>query len=516
MRDQRQGTDVNIKWAIVANDAPFNLEGKDVKVYLKNIYRKTEVKDFSVEGNKLLWTFYGKDQKHTGKYSLELVINEGEVGMATTDKCDFINLVDCSCKIVNKTDDSNVEIDTIELTSTIEYGTQSVSIEVDSELSATSENPVQNKVITTKLTELSAEVEKLPTKEYVDEAIKNIPQGGGGTNEEMQRILAGNSPNLIWEDLEGKLHFEGGYITSRKAQSDTYFRTNCKKILSCTVDPTTAEWAFLFGTQSNKGVIEEVYPYIFNSAKLTSLNFAFSGAPNIKDWSFLKHFDTSKITSMSGVFHASEADTIDLSNWDVSNATSLGNNTSYSFFGNIKKVIGLENWDTSNAQQMMRLLSGVIEDYSGVKNWDVQNCSSFDSILFNISATDVDVSLWQIRDGADMDDFIRNGSSLVSFGMPNIPTGATTSNFGRYLTSLQNITMRTDALIYASLYFNESPLTADSVKTLLSHLADTPDEGATITFKSGLYTGYSAEDKAEIDALRNTATTNGWTIVNMG
>lgn len=76
--------------------------------------------------------------------------------------------------------------------------------------------------------------------------------------------------------------------------------------------------------------------------------------------------------------------------------------------------------------------------------------------------------------------------------------------------------MRTDALIYASLYFNESPLTAESVKTLLSHLAETPDEGATITFKNGLYAGYSAEDKAEIDALRNTATTNGWTIVNMG
>lgn len=163
MRDQRQGTDVNIKWAIVANDAPFNLEGKDVKVYLKNIYRKTEVKDFSVEGNKLLWTFYGKDQKHTGKYSLELVINEGAVGMATTDKCDFINLVDCSCKIANKTDDSNVEIDTIELTSTIEYGTQSVSIEVDSGLSATSENPVQNKVITAKLTELSAQVGEVST-----------------------------------------------------------------------------------------------------------------------------------------------------------------------------------------------------------------------------------------------------------------------------------------------------------------------------------------------------------------
>lgn len=71
---------------------------------------------------------------------------------------------------------------------------------------------------------------------------------------------------------------------------------------------------------------------------------------------------------MSGVFYKSEADIIDVSNWDVSNTTILGNNASYSFFGKIKKVIGLENWDTSNVQKMIMLLSGAIEDYSGVKN----------------------------------------------------------------------------------------------------------------------------------------------------
>lgn len=569
MTNLRIGNDIIVKWALVMKGTsdPFILSGKNVSLYLRGVTGKKKIEDFSVAGNTITWTFYGKDQKHTGVYSLILVVNEGVEGMVTTDACNFVNLVSCSCK-TGGSDDCGVYTETIELTSTIEYvageGGSYDDTEIRKELANkvdkeagkglssndyTDEDKVKldglenydDSELSRELTELSAEVgrkqdtitdlenirrgaakgatalqnvpDEYATKQYVDE---KVAQSGGGTNEEMQRILAGNSLNLIWEDLDGKLHYEIGVLATRKAQNDAYYRKNCRKIISCSVASNTTEWAFLFGGQNDKGVIEEVYPYIFNSAQLTSLNFAFSGAPNIKDWSFLKYLDTSKITSMSGVFFASEADTIDLSNWDVSNVTTLGNNESYTFFGSIKNVIGLENWDTSNAQKMVKLLSGVIKDYSGVKNWNVQNCSNFNAILHSISATNVDVSLWKIQDGANMEDFIRNGRKLVSFGMPNIPTGATTTNFGRYLESLQNITMRDDALIYASLHFNESPLTADSVKTLLSHLADTPDEGATITFNSGLYTGYSAEDKAEIDALRNTATTNGWTIVNMG
>ena len=348
-----------------------------------------------------------------------------------------------------------------------------------------------------------------------------VIEGGGNTpsdNEEMQRILAGNSPNLIWEDLDGKLHYEHGELASKKAQSDPTFKTTCRRILSCSPSNTT-EWAFLFGMQGDVGTIEEVYPYIFAPVKLTSLNFSFSGAPNIKDWSFLKFFDTSKITSMTGVFYGATADVIDVSNWDVSNVTTMGNTQSYKFWGEIKNVIGLEFWDVSNVQKMYALFGGAMEDFSGVKNWQVQNCKEFIGLLNGITnATEVDLSLWQIQDGAAMNDFIRNNinGTLVSFGMPNIPTGATTQNFGRYLNGLQNISMRSDALIYASLHFNESPLTSESVKTLLSHLANTPDEGATLTFKSRLYASFSAEDRAEIDALRNVAVANGWTIVNMG
>ena len=41
--------------------------------------------------------------------------------MVTTDVCDFVNLVSCGCK-VGGTDQPNVEVESIELTSTVELG----------------------------------------------------------------------------------------------------------------------------------------------------------------------------------------------------------------------------------------------------------------------------------------------------------------------------------------------------------------------------------------------------------
>lgn len=121
MRDHRQGNDLKVIWSILNNGKPFSLSGKELKLYLKNMYERKEVEDFSARGNQIQWTFYGKDQKQTGKYSLILVGNEGEVGMITIDTCDFVNIVSCSCKVKNSEDLPNVEIETLELTSDIDY-----------------------------------------------------------------------------------------------------------------------------------------------------------------------------------------------------------------------------------------------------------------------------------------------------------------------------------------------------------------------------------------------------------
>ena len=121
MRNERIGNDISIAWTINSDEAPFSLEGKDITLYLHNPYGKEKVEGYSVKGNVLSWTFLGKNQKVTGKYSLILVVNEGARGMITTDSCDFVNLVPCSCQIGGE-DNDGVQTEVIELTSEVSIG----------------------------------------------------------------------------------------------------------------------------------------------------------------------------------------------------------------------------------------------------------------------------------------------------------------------------------------------------------------------------------------------------------
>lgn len=120
MKRIRIGNDISIAWAIMAKDGrPFELNKKGVSLYLKNYVRKEKLHDFSIEGNVITWVFYGKEQKNTGTYSLELVLNEDAKHMVTTDVCDFVQLVACSCKEGGE-DNVGVITESIELTSVLE------------------------------------------------------------------------------------------------------------------------------------------------------------------------------------------------------------------------------------------------------------------------------------------------------------------------------------------------------------------------------------------------------------
>lgn len=119
MKKIRIGNDLNITWSILHNEDPFPLDDKDVTLYMVNPFNQRKAMDgFAVEGNTVQWTFYGMDQKHIGKYSLELVVNGSELGMQTVDTCDFVELVAHSYMEGGK-DDDNLTIEGIELSSVL-------------------------------------------------------------------------------------------------------------------------------------------------------------------------------------------------------------------------------------------------------------------------------------------------------------------------------------------------------------------------------------------------------------
>ena len=158
MEKIRKGNDIEVQWAIYAgvgiNEAPYDLAGRNVTLYLKNQFGRKEVYDYTIDRHVIKFTFFGKDQQQTGIYSLELVENEGRQGMHTVDECDAFQLVNHSCETGG---DSEGRVECIHLQFRANMGISvpaiGAEITVDDALSLASENPVQNKVITLALQE---------------------------------------------------------------------------------------------------------------------------------------------------------------------------------------------------------------------------------------------------------------------------------------------------------------------------------------------------------------------------
>ena len=179
MKRIRIGNDINVVWSLMRDDAPFLLNAEKISLYLMTPYGRVELTDYSVEGNSVTWLFQGRHQKAIGKYTLVLVVNKGEEGMITTDACDFVNLVSCSCQLEGGKDEDGVETQTIVLESRVDVSSgESVTIVVDSVLSETSVNPVENRVITAELKK-KADKTEIPTK--LSQLEQDIEIGGGTT-----------------------------------------------------------------------------------------------------------------------------------------------------------------------------------------------------------------------------------------------------------------------------------------------------------------------------------------------
>ena len=92
----RYGNDIRVYWTIIDSEGqPYNLEGRDLRLWMKNGTRKFEILDYHVAGNIITWVYYGKNQSNCflGTFEAILCENCGEIGMATLDTQDVFRLV---------------------------------------------------------------------------------------------------------------------------------------------------------------------------------------------------------------------------------------------------------------------------------------------------------------------------------------------------------------------------------------------------------------------------------------
>lgn len=101
-RSIRIGKDFNVRWSIHrvvdGERQPYELAGKELVLQYRTPYGLKEATEWKTEGNTIVWTFRGKEQKALGSYELVLTENGGKDGMVTVDTCKAFKLVAHSCE----------------------------------------------------------------------------------------------------------------------------------------------------------------------------------------------------------------------------------------------------------------------------------------------------------------------------------------------------------------------------------------------------------------------------------
>lgn len=122
-RSIRIGKDFNVLWSIYKVEdgerQPYELAGKELVLrYRTPSGRYIDATEWAAEGNVIMWTFRGKDQKVVGSYELILTENAGKDGMVTVDTRKAFRLVEHSCEETEGRD-GEVVIRTVTLESEI-------------------------------------------------------------------------------------------------------------------------------------------------------------------------------------------------------------------------------------------------------------------------------------------------------------------------------------------------------------------------------------------------------------
>lgn len=221
MEKIRIGKDFTIEWAILTNGDPISLDGRDLRLEMHTPSRKSIIIPFTTSGIDINVRISPDLQTSLGKYYFTLWENYGKDGQTMVDSCDAFQLVDntnkegksgCGCA-------TNIQSHHVSLTiGNMTFSPVQVegggNIQVDDELSTTSINPVQNKVITNEVYAIKEDVDD--KSESIEKALQqsneahdvatqasnyavNLSQQVSDLSEKVDKVENGD---IVWNDVE--------------------------------------------------------------------------------------------------------------------------------------------------------------------------------------------------------------------------------------------------------------------------------------------------------------------------
>ena len=134
-----------------------------------------------------------------------------------------------------------------------------------------------------------------------------------------------------------------------------------------------------------RNIIEDRYDKLGTGTKQNPIDFNDINVSNIDSF-----YDKNK----GGIFGNTKFKYIDISYWDVSNAT----NMSYMFCmcKELESVGNISGWDVSNVTNMIGMFYESRSFNQDISSWDVSNVTSMSFMFYGCESFNKDISIWDV------------------------------------------------------------------------------------------------------------------------
>ena len=142
-----------------------------------------------------------------------------------------------------------------------------------------------------------------------------------------------------------------------------------------------------------------------DTSAITDMSFLFLNINVIIDNIALSNWDVSNVTTMEGLFNNCKKFNCDLSKWDVSNVKDM----SYMFYNCGNFDCDLSKWDVSKVENMYTIFEGCSKfKGKGLENWNVSKVENISYMFFDCINFDCDLSNWNVNNVKNMERMFYN------------------------------------------------------------------------------------------------------------
>ena len=184
----------------------------------------------------------------------------------------------------------------------------------------------------------------------------------------------------------------------------------------------------------------------FNTSKVTNMNgmFADSQVTTLD----VSNFDTSKVIDMSGMFYGNYATKLDVSGFNTSRVT----NMRFMYFGSQTTTLDVSNYDTSKVTDMVGMFAGSQATTLDVSNFDTSKVTDMVGMFAASKVTSLDLSSFNTSNVTNMQGMFR-ATNITFLDVSNFDTSKVT-NMSHMFEKITNL-----KTIYVSSKFNTDIVT---------------------------------------------------------